>query len=476
MEPNAVTWALLGLLAQGRAAATTSSASSTARSAISGRRATARSTPSCAASRRSAGSRATTSPNGGRARREYRITTAGRQALDGWFAGIETRMELRDESLLRLFFADDAAGRARARAAARRRRTGTARCSSTCAASTTAAASPTRRSSTSSTGGGSSTASGASRWCDRQHGRRLQRGGLNELPEPTWRLLLGRGLPHFALEALLPILAFYAVLAARRGSAPASSPAPPPRSCSPDPACSAGRDVALAALGAVFVVIQAVVALATHSATVYLAQPSCSATLLGIAYFVSVAVGRPLVGVFASAWYPFPDWFGRAPLYRREFGFSPSSGPALLPSRAGLRLVALLHSGVGGFLVVSFLTGTAVRRAGALGRLARAAGVLRAAGRAAGSVSTARRGRPWCPRSSRSASQQPSDSGLSAFSAALRDVSVQTPSATPVRWQHGRWRATGPTGAAPPLAAFAARKTCGEGTAGGRSPDGPARA
>ncbi len=46
-------------------------------------------------------------PNGGRARRVYRITPAGRQALDGWFVGTETHMEIRDESLLRLFFADN---------------------------------------------------------------------------------------------------------------------------------------------------------------------------------------------------------------------------------------------------------------------------------------------------------------------------------------------------------------------------------
>jgi DNA-binding PadR family transcriptional regulator len=43
---------------------------------------------------------------GGRSRRVYRITAAGRRELDGWLHGYETRLELRDESLLRLFFAD----------------------------------------------------------------------------------------------------------------------------------------------------------------------------------------------------------------------------------------------------------------------------------------------------------------------------------------------------------------------------------
>jgi PadR family transcriptional regulator AphA len=43
---------------------------------------------------------------GGRARRVYRITAAGRRQLAGWLQGYETRIEMRDESLLRLFFAD----------------------------------------------------------------------------------------------------------------------------------------------------------------------------------------------------------------------------------------------------------------------------------------------------------------------------------------------------------------------------------
>jgi DNA-binding PadR family transcriptional regulator len=45
-------------------------------------------------------------PRGGRSRRLYRITPAGREALGSWLAGTETRVEMRDESLLRLFFAD----------------------------------------------------------------------------------------------------------------------------------------------------------------------------------------------------------------------------------------------------------------------------------------------------------------------------------------------------------------------------------
>jgi DNA-binding PadR family transcriptional regulator len=45
-------------------------------------------------------------PNGARGRRVYELTDAGRQALEDWLHGPDTTIEYRDESLLRLFFAD----------------------------------------------------------------------------------------------------------------------------------------------------------------------------------------------------------------------------------------------------------------------------------------------------------------------------------------------------------------------------------
>src|SRR4051794_28603292 len=45
-------------------------------------------------------------PSGARTRRIYHVTDAGREALDAWLHGLHTTVELRDESLLRLFFAD----------------------------------------------------------------------------------------------------------------------------------------------------------------------------------------------------------------------------------------------------------------------------------------------------------------------------------------------------------------------------------
>ena len=119
-----------------------------------------------------------------------------------------------------------------------------------------------------------------------------------------------------------------------------------------------GRDVTLVAVGAAFVVVQAVVGLASGSTTVYLAQPVLLNALWGLGCFVSIAIRRPLIGVFAGAWYPFPAWFRASDAFRREFSLQSAVWGAFYLVRAAFRLWALLASGVGGFVVVSVLTGS----------------------------------------------------------------------------------------------------------------------
>ena len=189
-----------------------------------------------------------------------------------------------------------------------------------------------------------------------QAGAPLAPGRIDDLPDPTWRSMLRRGLPQFGGEAIVPVLAFYAVwrLWGLTPGVVASSAV--------SVAIAAwlmrrGRDVALVAVGAIFVLVQALVGLAAHSATVYLAQPVVLSALWGMAYFASVAIGRPLIGVFANAWYPFPDWFRASPPYRREFAMQSIVWGVYCFARAGLRLWVLLESGVGGFVVVSLLSG-----------------------------------------------------------------------------------------------------------------------
>ncbi len=193
----------------------------------------------------------------------------------------------------------------------------------------------------------------------RTAGAPLARDALTDLPDPTWRLLLRRGLPLLALESAVPVAVFYAAwqLAGLVGAVVLGS------SISLAIAgwqMHAQRGGGVAAATAIFVVIQALVGLAAHSATVYLAQPVVLSACWALAYFGSVLVGRPLVGVFAQVWYPFPPVLRASPPFRREFGLQSIVWGVYCLARAALRLFVLLHSGVGGFLLVSVLTGTPV--------------------------------------------------------------------------------------------------------------------
>lgn len=169
--------------------------------------------------------------------------------------------------------------------------------------------------------------------------------------------MLTRGLPQFGGEAVAPVVLFYVVWeTAGLGAAIVASTVL--SLCLAAWLLRRGREVALVVAGAVFVVIQALVGLAAHSTTVYLAQPVVVSALWGIAYFVSVAIHRPLIGVFANAWYPFPPWFRASTPYRREFAMQSLVWGVYCLARAALRLWALLGSGVAGFVVVSAVTGT----------------------------------------------------------------------------------------------------------------------
>ena len=191
----------------------------------------------------------------------------------------------------------------------------------------------------------------------RQTATSLAPGRLGDLPEPTWRSMLERGLPQFAGEAVAPVLVFYAVWK-MWALAPAIAASTVVYLTLAAWLMRRGHDLTLIAVGAAFVVIQAVVGLASHSTTVYLAQPVVLSALWGVVFFVSIAIGRPLIGVFASVWYPFPAWFRASEPYRREFGMQSFVWGLVCLARAGLRMWALLDSGVGGFVVVSIVTGT----------------------------------------------------------------------------------------------------------------------
>lgn len=118
-----------------------------------------------------------------------------------------------------------------------------------------------------------------------------------------------------------------------------------------------GRDALLVRLSLAFVAVQSIVGLAANSAVVYLAQPVLLAAAWGLAFVGSVVIGRPLAGTLAAAWYPFPRWLREHDDFKRVYAIESLVWGAYFLARSALRLAVLLQGNIGGFIVVTFLTG-----------------------------------------------------------------------------------------------------------------------
>jgi len=177
-----------------------------------------------------------------------------------------------------------------------------------------------------------------------------------QLRAPTVRSLLISGAPRVAREMFGPVLGFYVawkLAGLTAGIATATVTALAIEWYER----RHGRRGSLALISAAFVVLQGVVGLLADSAVVYLAQPVLVSAIWGIANLVSAALGRPLMGVFADAWYPFPQFLKESRTYRRIFGFESIVWGVYLLARSGLRILALWGGSIGLFVAVQFVTG-----------------------------------------------------------------------------------------------------------------------
>jgi hypothetical protein len=177
------------------------------------------------------------------------------------------------------------------------------------------------------------------------------------MAEPTVRSILLGGLPLFLREGFLPVAAFWA--GQRLGGLAVGIAASSAVSLA---IYVAGRrvrrDGLLVRVSLLFVVAQAAVGLVARSATVYLAAPVLGTALWGLVFLGSAALGRPLAGTLACAWYPFTAEERRSEAFRRVYAVESVVWGLFLLARSALRLAALLYGGVGGFLLVVVLTGT----------------------------------------------------------------------------------------------------------------------
>ena len=168
-------------------------------------------------------------------------------------------------------------------------------------------------------------------------------------------LLLGTG-PRFARDALGPVLALYLgwkFVNLTTGIAAATAITMAAYVWERRRA----RSGVAAAIGLSIALVQALVGLASGSPRWYFVPPVIANAGYGLAFLVSVLIGRPLAGVFASDTYPFPPAVKTSKTFRRVFSHVSIVWAIYLLSRSAIRLVALTRSGVEAFIVINVLTG-----------------------------------------------------------------------------------------------------------------------
>jgi intracellular septation protein A len=117
-----------------------------------------------------------------------------------------------------------------------------------------------------------------------------------------------------------------------------------------------GRPGVAARIGLGIALIQAIVGLASRSAVGYFAPPVAANAIYGLAFLVSVAMGRPLAGVFARELYPASDERRRLPGVHRAFVRISLAWGVYLLARSALRLVVLLEFSIDVYVAVNIAT------------------------------------------------------------------------------------------------------------------------
>ena len=112
----------------------------------------------------------------------------------------------------------------------------------------------------------------------------------------------------------------------------------------------------IARLALAFIVVQALIGLASHSAKVYLAQPVLANAAFGLAFLISGILRRPLAGMFAQEMQDFPPEVRSSATFNAIFTRISLAWGCYLLMRSASRLLSLSMS-VERFLVVNLVTG-----------------------------------------------------------------------------------------------------------------------
>jgi intracellular septation protein A len=117
-----------------------------------------------------------------------------------------------------------------------------------------------------------------------------------------------------------------------------------------------GRPGVAARIGLGIAIIQAIVGLLSQSAIGYFAPPIAANALYGLAFLGSVAIRRPLAGVFAVETYPIPVEVRATPAFRHTFGRISLAWGVYLLGRSALRLYVLMRYSVDVYVAVNVIT------------------------------------------------------------------------------------------------------------------------
>jgi intracellular septation protein A len=116
-----------------------------------------------------------------------------------------------------------------------------------------------------------------------------------------------------------------------------------------------GRPGAIARLVLAFVVLQAIIGLATGSARAYLIQPSILGGVNGVVWLGSVVIGKPLAAVFAREVFPVDEQTRGSEAFRSVFRHVSLVFGAFFLLFAVVQLLVLLTLGVDAFVAVRVL-------------------------------------------------------------------------------------------------------------------------
>lgn len=168
-------------------------------------------------------------------------------------------------------------------------------------------------------------------------------------------LLLGSG-PRFARDALGPVLVFYIVwkLAGLVAGILAATLLALVAFWWERRRAASGL---LPAIGLAIVIVQALAGLASGSVSAYFAPAVIANGLYGMAFLVSVVIGRPLAGVLAQETFPFPPRVKESVTFRRIFTRVSLVWGGYMIGRSILRLLVLVWSSVELFVLVTVVTG-----------------------------------------------------------------------------------------------------------------------